>query len=114
MSIGEYAEASVELRSLVADRVRVLGELSPATMVSHRMYAACLVELGRVAEAVPHLRAVEQATSRVLGADARDAVSARWELASALDLAGATAEADELFATIPGGRDAFERRADGD
>lgn len=96
LTIGQFEAALEELAAVHAERVRVLGELAPATIVAHRLFAECLVQLGRAGEAVPHLQAADRAARAVLGPEEVDAVAVRSALIRALRASGDDAAADRL------------------
>ena len=74
---GLFEEALEILEALLADRVRVLGELHPAVLGTHRMIASTLVSLGDAPRAVGHLEVVVRTLSATLGPRSIDTLQAR-------------------------------------
>ena len=77
------------LEALLADRVRVLGELHPAVFVTHRMIASTLVSMGDGPRAVGHLEVVVRTLSATLGPRSIDTLQARLAHLDVLVVIGA-------------------------
>lgn len=97
--MAEYEEALEVLHPLFADRVRLLGELSPATMETSCRIIANLQALGRHDEALLRATALVRAAVAVLGPTQVDALRIREFHVAALLFADRVEEAFEL---VPG------------
>jgi len=86
---GLFEEGLEALEALLADRVRVLGELHPAVLVTHRMIASALVSMGDAGRAAPHLEVVVRTLGATLGRRSIDALQARLAHLDVLVVIGA-------------------------
>lgn len=98
--MAEYEAALEVLHPLLADRARVLGELSPATLETACRIVANLQALGRHDEALRRVTALVRAAVGVLGPKQVDALRVREFHITALASADRLDEAVELLEVL--------------
>ena len=96
--MAEYEQALEVLHPLLADRARILGELSPATLEISCRIVANLQALGRHDEALQRVTALTRAAVAVLGPSQVDALRVREFHVTALLFAD---RVDEAFDLLP-------------
>jgi hypothetical protein len=97
---GLFEEGLELLEALLADRVRVLGELHPAVLGTHRMIASALVSNGDAPRAVPHAEVVARTLSATLGRRSIDTLQARLARLDVLVAIGADERAEAELASL--------------
>jgi hypothetical protein len=99
--LGDSPAQAVELgESLVADRVRALGEDHPDTLTSQANLARAYHAAGRFGQAIPlHERTLAD-RERILGDDHPDTLTSRNNLASAYQATGRVNQAVPLYEQV--------------
>jgi hypothetical protein len=97
---GLFEEGLEVLEALLADRVRVLGELHPAVLGTHRMIASTLVSMGDTHRAAPHLEVVARTLGATLGRRSIDTLQARLAHVDVLVAVGADEQVKTELAAL--------------
>ncbi|MFI8520642.1 tetratricopeptide repeat protein [Streptomyces sp. NPDC085481] len=103
--LGRWEEAAGVHRTVVRDRVHVLGADHPDTLASRYELAFALARLARHADALREFGGVAEARARALGADHPDTLAARQERAYVLGGLGRHAEAHSVYVEVLAARE---------
>jgi len=97
---GDPKSAEAELRLVIAERERKLGESHPDTLASRHKLAKAILEQGRWAEAEPLLNSIVVAEQEVRGAEHPDTMVVRHSLARAILALNRAHEAEAMLRNI--------------
>jgi tetratricopeptide (TPR) repeat protein len=86
------------LRTVIANRSRVLGEDHPDTLTSHASLGFVYLSVGDLERALPLLERTAAERARVLGEEHPDAIASQHDLATALVLDGRSERAEAVLA----------------
>ncbi|RSR97866.1 tetratricopeptide repeat-containing serine/threonine-protein kinase [Streptomyces sp. WAC00469] len=102
---GRWAEAGTVLRTVTAERTRLLGADHPETLAARYQMAFTLSRTGRPADALREYKHVARARIRTLGPDHPETLAARQEMGYVLGQLGRHADAHQVYTAVLAARE---------
>jgi tetratricopeptide (TPR) repeat protein len=97
---GKYSDAEKLFRSVIEERVRVLGPEHPGTLDSRNRLIYALIGQTKYAEAEAEARQVLKLREKILGLEHVDTIASRYSLANTLVDQGKNTEGEALYREV--------------